>query len=325
MKKHLINFSLYLLPCVVCFVLGCNERTPPSVQTVHRSESPQRLVSTVPGITEILFDIGLGDRIVGDSKFTTHPPETEKIEKIGGLCDPQCGPYDTQWDQIDRLKPDLVLIRSENETFRARCQELGIETLAVDHRSMEGMLASYDLIGERFGSNVMAAAQERKAALESKLEDIRTRAAAFPPVRVLVCIDRTHGSGQIQNLFVAGTSPFFQDVIRWAGGINVAETIGTAFPNIAVEAVAAMNPDVIVDVVINNGTPLETSDDDLIGDWKTLGDEVNAVKSGRIYVITEDYATNPGPRTPLFVEKLSEFLHGEQREHGGEPVIDNRR
>ena len=300
MKKRMIGFPLHLLACIVCLAIGC---APPP--TTQRSESPMRLVSTVPNITEILFDIGLGDRIVGDSKFTKYPPEAEKIKKIGDL-------YDVNWEEIARMEVDLALILIENEELRERCQKLGIETLSVDHQSMEGVLASYDLIGERFGLDVMRTTQERKAALESKLEDIRSRAAAFPPVRVLICIDRTRGSGRLQNMYVAGTNPYFQNAIRWAGGINVAETTGLPVPVVSNEGVIAMNPDVIVDLMIGESSGL--SEDDLTGDWKTLGNEVNAVKTGRIHVLTEDYVTIPGPRTPLFVEKLLEILHGNHRE-----------
>ncbi len=310
MKKHLAAYQLLLFLGIVFIGLGFNGCAPPSARTVQKSESPQRLISTVPSITEVLFDIGLGDRIVGDSRFTTYPPETKSIEKIGDL-------YNTNWESIIRLKPDLVLVLIENEEFRNRLQNLGIETLSVDHRSMDGVLASYDLIGERLGPDIMQAAQARKAVLEEKLQTLRSKAASFPPVRVLLCLDRTRGSGRLQDLYVAGTNSYFQDAIRWAGGINVAETTGLPVPNVSVEGVVAMNPDVIVDLMIS--TESVTSEEHLNGkkqntinltsDWKTLGNAVNAVKTGRIYVFTEDYATIPGPRTPIFMEKLMKTLH----------------
>ncbi|MDR1269357.1 MAG: ABC transporter substrate-binding protein, partial [Planctomycetaceae bacterium] len=153
MKKLVIDFQLFLLASVVCLVFvgnGCvpapqkttQTTTQKTQQPVRRIESPQRLISTAPSITEILFDIGIGERIVGDSRFTTYPPETKEIEKIGGL-------YDGNWERIVELKPDLVLIQAKNEDFRLQCEKLGIESLSVEHGSMEGVLASYDLIGER--------------------------------------------------------------------------------------------------------------------------------------------------------------------------------
>ncbi|MDR3198170.1 MAG: helical backbone metal receptor [Planctomycetaceae bacterium] len=316
MKKPVFVVQLFWLACTVCFAFaGCVYVSTPQAtpQTVQHNEPPQRLISTAPSITEILFDIGVGERIVGDSKFTTFPPETKDIEKIGEL-------YNSNWERIVELKPDLVLILAKNEDFRLQCRKLGIESLAVEHGSMEGVLASYELIGERFGSEVLQAAQAKKKALEEKLSVLRSKGEALPPVRVLICIDRERESGTLQNVYVAGTNPYFQDAIRWAGGTNVAETTGLPFPNMSVEGILALNPDVIVDLMISEVVKVsvnpsdeepEKKDDDLIADWKTLGNEVNAVKTGRIYVLTENYATIPGPRTPLFVEKLLEILHGE--------------
>lgn len=310
MKKHLTVFGLLLFSLVVPLFSGCNENSPesqPHARTVQKSESPQRLISTVPSITEILFDIGLGDRIVGDSKFSSYPPETNNLEKIGDL-------YDVNWEKIVSLKPDLMLILIENEQFHTQSEKMGIETLVFDHQTMEGVLQSYDLIGERFGLEVKQAAQTKKAVLEEKLHMIQSQGGSHPPVRVLICIDRTRGSGQLQNMYVAGTNPYFQDAIRWVGGINVAESTGIPIPVISPEAIVAMNPDVIVDLLIgadSEGNPSGQNATDLTSDWKTLGDSVNAVKTGRIHVFTEEYATVPGPRTPLFLEKLLKALHGE--------------
>ena len=308
MKKLTIDFQL-LLTCVICLVLtscGCT----PAPQTAARNESPQRLISTAPSITETLFDIGIGDRIIGDSQFTSYPPEASEIEKIGGL-------YDANWEKIVELAPDLVLMLEKNENYRLQCRKLGIESLMVDHVTMEGVLASYDLIGERLGPEVMQMAQAGKTALKEKLDTLQSQSESLQPVRVLICIDRTRESGKLQNVFVAGTNPYYQDVIRWAGGVNVAESTGLAFPNISVEAIVAMNPDVIVDLMMGVEISPSTGDtgtqeDDLTSDWKTLGDAVNAVKTGRVYTLTESYATIPGPRAPLFIKKLAEILHSHQ-------------
>lgn len=314
MNHSVKKLPVFLLFCVICLAFGCDKRTPSSEPQVRRVESPRRLVSTVPSITEILFDIGLGDRIVGDSRFTTYPPEAKKIEKIGGLLD-------TDWEKIVELKPDLLLMLLGKEMCGMQSDKTAVETLVLDHRTMEGVLESYDLIGKRFGPEVMSMAQERKAALEEKLKAIRSKASAFEPVRVLVCIDRAREGGRLQNIYVAGTNPYFQDAIRWAGGMNVAETTGLPFPNMTVEGILSMNPDVIVDLMVGErSSRIETGEEisnaevnGFVDDWKTLGNTVNAVKTGRIYIITDNYATVPGPRTPLFVEKLLEILHGEHK------------
>lgn len=306
-KKH----TLVLPFVIIGLVFGCGKSAPPAAPPVERVESPRRLISTVPSITEVLFDIGIGDRIVGDSRFTTYPPEAKKIEKIGGM-------QDTNWEKIVALKPDLLLMLEGKEACGMQAPNSGIETLSVDHRSMEGVFESYDLIGERFGADILRAARARKAALEEKLKAIQAKSAAVKPVRVLLCIDRERKGGRLQNIYVAGTSPYFQDAIRKAGGINVAESTGLDFPNVSNEGILAMNPDVIVDLMITevvksvkNSEAQREKEENLIADWKALGNEINAVKTGRIHILTENYATIPGPRTPLFVAKLLEILHGE--------------
>ncbi|MDR0609947.1 MAG: helical backbone metal receptor [Planctomycetaceae bacterium] len=314
MDPSIKKCKIVLLFHLVFLAFWNNGCAPPQPQPVQRVESPQRLVSTAPSITEVLFDIGIGDRIVGDSRFTTYPPETKEIEKIGGF-------HDTNWEKIVGLKPDLLILLVGKELFVTQSQKAGIEVLLLDHLSMEGLSASYDLIGERFGADVMRSAQARKVILQEKLKAIQTKAVKFEPVRVLICIDRDREGGQLRNVYVAGTNPYFQDAIRWAGGINVAEATGLAFPNVSVEGILAMNPDVIVDLMISevvgelSANPTAEERDkkeaDLIADWETLGHTVNAVKTGRIFILTENYATIPGPRTPQFVEKLLEILHGE--------------
>ncbi len=291
------------------FVSGCVE--PPTPEPIFVA-SPQRLISTVPSITEVLFDIGLGDRLVGDSKFTIYPPETRNIEKVGGL-------YDVDWERIIALRPELVVTLTESETIRQRLRELNIETIGVDHRSVEGLLQSYDQIGERFGGDIQQKAEERKTALKVKLDELEAKTEKLPKVRVMLCLDRTRGSGRIQNLFIAGTNPFFQDVIRLAGGVNVGAESGIPVPNVSVEGVLSMNPEVIVDLLTGEGTVASAnlSDEqkktkllDTMSDWKTLGNSVAAVQSGRIFLLTDDFTTIPGPRTPLFIEQLINVFHG---------------
>jgi len=291
---------------MLVFFTGCAE-TPEPVPVA----SPQRLISTVPSITEILFDIGLGDRIVGDSRFTIYPPETLKIEKIGGL-------YDIEWERVITLRPDLAITTVENGSAQKRLGELRIDTLAVDHRSLEGVLASYDLIGERFGGEIQEKARQRKAALKAKLDELEEKTANLPRVRVMLCLDRARGSGRIQNLYIAGTNPFLQEVIRLAGGDNVGAESGLPYPNVSAEGILAMNPDVIVDLLTGEGTVAsaflteeqkKTKILDSMNDWKTLGNSIAAVKSDRIFLLMDDFTTIPGPRTPLFVEQLIDVFH----------------
>ena len=272
-------------------LLGC---TPAAVTPdVVPDAPPQRIISTLPSITEVLFDIGLGDRIVGDSYSTKYPPETEKIAKIGGL-------YDANRERIISLKPDLVIMSVENDALR---QSLSVPVLLVDHRTLPGVLDSYLIIGEIFGADFLTVARKKRQELLDKLNAFEARTGGKEPVRTLIAIDRSYGTGRIQHLFVAGADSFLSEAVAKAGGENVAAPIGLLAPILSAEGVIHLAPDVIIDIQIS-GINMEQS----VADWQSLGNSVPAVRHNRILTLTDDFASIPGPRTPMLIEKIVRYF-----------------
>jgi iron complex transport system substrate-binding protein len=274
-------------------ILGC---TPPAMPPVNRELPPQRIVSTLPSITEVLFDIGLGDRIVGVSAFTKYPPEAAVIDKIGGQ-------FDINYEKIISLKPDLIILSIENQT---RFQSLSIPVLIVNHQTFEGVLDSYLVIGTAFGEKFLTVAQTKQQDLIAKMSDLETKKET-PPIRTLICIDRSRGTGQIQNLYVAGANSFLSEVVERAGGENVAASIGLLAPTLSAEGIIHLSPDVIIDIQVD-GTDTARS----VSDWQSLSNSVPAVRNRRILTLTEDFASIPGPRTPLLLEKIVQYFESIQ-------------
>lgn len=296
--------------CVLCIFAGCGEKTARSRPPVgHVDAPPRRLISTVPSITEILFDIGVGDRLVGDSPYTTFPPEAAAIDKIGGL-------YDQNFEKIVSLRPDLVVFPDEDDGMRRRLASLGLASISVNHRTWDGILESYDTLGSRFEPNVAERAAFKRDLLRRLMERESEKARMKTPVRVLVCVDRSRGTGRLQNLFVAGNNPFFATVISAAGGVNVAGDISLPFPGLSLEGLVELAPEAIVDLHTGLDQTLGTKsraereafEKTVLADWKAIGDSVPAVRKNRLFLITEDYATIPGPRTPLLVKRLADIL-----------------
>ena len=254
---------------------------------------PQRIISTLPSITEVLFDIGLGDRIVGDSDFTKYPPEAANIEKIGGL-------YDINREKIISLKPDVVILSVENESLR---QLLTVPAVIVDHRTLAGVLDSYGIIGVAFGAETLGTALKKQQGLVNKLNEFDVRTQGRKPIRTLICIDRSYGTGQIQNLFVAGADSFLSDIVTRAGGENVAASIGLLAPTLSIEGLIHLAPDVIIDIQISGRDETQS-----LSDWQSLGDKIPAVKHRRILTLTDDFASIPGPRTPMLLEKIARYF-----------------
>ncbi|MDR2641237.1 MAG: helical backbone metal receptor [Planctomycetaceae bacterium] len=300
-----LSGKIIIWAIVVILVVGCNATQNNDKQNLTSDKSDaqsiERIISVTPAITELLFDIGLGGKIVGDSQFTTYPPEAAKIEKIGGL-------YDRNNEKIISLKPDLVIFPIEDVQFGQKLKQFNIKGLSVDHRSISGLLESYELVGKLLGGAYLDKAIAKRRALEEFLRECKLQVEGIKRLKVLTVIDRQRGTGKIDNIFIAGAELFFSEVLSLAGGENVASGLGVAYPNISTEAIIDFNPDVIIDIQIHNEKDKETTDNLLRSDWDVLKDVVPTVKRGNVFIISDSYASIPGPRTPLLIKRIREIL-----------------
>ncbi|MDR1478058.1 MAG: helical backbone metal receptor [Planctomycetaceae bacterium] len=293
-------FVIWTIIIVTIIVAGCESNIDSLPENSTPPKNPERIISTTPSITELLFEIGLGNKIVGDCQFTTYPPETAKIEKIGGL-------YDRNNEKIISLNPDVVIFSVEDVQFEKKLSQLGIGHLAVDHRSISGLLDSYELVGKLFGGNCLEQAIAKRHEFEEFLHDCKSQTEGLKRLRVLAVIDRQHGTGRISNVFIAGSELFFSEVLNLAGGENVAANVGLPYPGITTEAIIDFNPDIIIDI---QATPENDKSTENLSraDWDTIKDVVPAIKKGNVFIIVDNYASIPGPRIPLLIKKLREIL-----------------
>ncbi|MGL4943447.1 MAG: helical backbone metal receptor [Thermoguttaceae bacterium] len=282
--------SLHAFVAVCVLATGCTRITLPEC-----AGPPQRVISTAPSVTETLFAIGVGDSVVGVTRFCLDPPEAKSRRVIGDLLQPH-------WETILSLEPDLIITLCENESLVERAAEFHIPTQTVDHRSLAGILASIDELATPFGNAAVARAAVLRNSLEERLNTIATRTASRQRVRTLICVDRLHGTGRLQGLFVAGSNPFFADVLRIAGGENVVES-QIAFPTLSLEAVLRLNPDVIIDLVTADGTSTPT-----VSDWEHDAAILDAVRLHRVFPVAERYLTIPGPRVVDLVTRIADIL-----------------
>lgn len=273
------------------------------IPALNRSEASlppraQRIISMAPSVTETLFALGLGDRVVGVSRFCHYPPEAEEKPRIGGLFDPN-------FEAIVAARPDLIVMLDGSLQNRPAFEKLGLPTLMVNHRNIDGILASFTEIGRACG--VPEKGEAMADDLKARIERIKTEVAGQPRPRVMFAVERTLGTGQVQDVYVAGADGHLDGIIAMAGGQNAYQ--GTVrFPVISSEGILKLNPEVIVDMVprLIPGADREK----IASDWQQL-QQVDAVKHGRVYVLDDDYVSIPGPRFILFVEKLARLIHPE--------------
>lgn len=262
---------------------------------------PQRIVSTAPSITETLFALGVGDHVVGVSRFCNFPPEVEKLPKVGSYVKP-----DTE--AIARLAPDLVVLERSSSEITERLSALHITFIEVPHSTLEDVFTAIQLIAKAAG------VPERSAGLiaqmKNSLEGIETRAKALPSPRVLVIVDRRQGT--LTDLISVGPNNYVNQILSIAGGNNVLAQPGLPqYPRISLETIVRDNPDIIIDLsgTQETDTARQASRTATLALWSQYRD-LAAVRNGHVYAGTSDSLVVPGPRTPIAAQRLFDFVHG---------------
>ena len=287
------------MACAAALCAGCGNRNEPASVASRAAEQREyrRIVSLAPSVTEILFALGMGERVVGVTRYCLYPPEAQTLPRIGGHLDPN-------YEAIVALDPDLIILLREHEATRKRLETLGRETLVVSHRTLSGVLDSIGAIG-RTGLREREA-RETVAEMRRKLRRIEDRTARQKRPKVLVTVGRPLGGGRIEDVYIAGRDGFYEEMIKIAGGRGAYR--GTLpYPKVSLEGIIAMKPDVIIDMVSGLADKgLEAQD--VANDWRVLPG-VPAIENGRVYVLDEDFATIPGPRCVQTVEEIARVLH----------------
>lgn len=272
----------------------------PATDATAAETSAQRIVSLAPSVTEVLYALGLGDQVVGVTRFCTYPPEVSEKTRIGGFLDPNI-------EAIVALRPDLIVTLASDDPPEPAFERLNFTTLVVDHRGVEGILDSITAIGRACGADAKAEAMVGE--LRGRIQRVAKKTAGRPRPRVLVAVSRGLGTGRLEDVYVAGGNRCFQSLLETAGGENVFAHQTAAFPVVSTEGILHADPEVIIDLVPTVSHRRESLST-VLADWRQIPD-VEAVKNGRVYALEDDFATVPGPRFILLFEKVARMLHPE--------------
>jgi len=257
---------------------------------------PARIVSLAPSVTEMLFELGLNDRIVGVTRYCVFPPEARTKPQMGGY-------YDPNYEALSAAKPDLIVTLPEHEDVRKELDKLGLRSLTVDHTTIKGILASILTIGDALGCPDRAAALHRN--LEQRIRKIGDRNSGRPRPRVLISVGRMAGDSSLNRMTVVGRGAgFFEELIALAGGVNGYEG-QIPFPALSAEGVLKTNPDVIIDLW-SDLKEKNIDPETVRRQWTSIP----GLKA-RVAVVGDDYAMIPGPRVVLLLEDLARAIHPE--------------
>lgn len=246
---------------------------------------PRRIVSLAPNVTEILFALGLGDRVVGVTTEDDYPPEAARKQKIGDAF--------TNVEKVLSLKPELVIGHSFlNARAIASLKKLGVNTLGVEAKDLRSVGDSVVLIARSCG--VPAQGEALRGRMEREIAEVRTTYAKTNERPVVLF------AAQANPIWAAGGQTFVNEMITLAGGINAAEKAGAQFSVMSEEAAVARNPDI---VLVTDDTTRRY----FVRARAWAG--VRAVRSSRVIQVDPDLYLRPGPRLARGLSELAVLLH----------------
>lgn len=274
-------------------ILGVPAGSPGGVEPpVPASSPPRRLVSLAPSLTEMVFALGAGDRLVGADRHSDYPPEAQRLPRVGSYIHPDV-------ERIAALRPDLVLAVRDGTPphIPDRLRSLGIPVFLADPRTLEGVIHTIEELGGQLGVADRAAELARDLTRRlGRIREMGTRVARRP--RVFFQIG-------VAPIVSVGHLSLIHELIHTAGGHNVAAGT-TGYPRFSREQVLALQPEVIIITTMERQGGWE----DVKAEWERWP-ELPAARNGRIHLINSDVVDRPGPRLLDGLELLFRLLHPE--------------
>jgi iron complex transport system substrate-binding protein len=294
LKTTLVALSL-LLGCdrggTVDRTAGLQTFTDGLGRKVAVKPDPQRIISLAPNVTEVLFALGLAERIAGVTSYCDFPAEARAKEKIGDTLHPNL-------ERIIALKPDLVVIStaSQLEILTSKLDQLQIPVYVTNPRTLREVVSSIRDIGAVTGATTPA--KEIADDMERRIGAVEKRVRDLPQPRVLYVL-------QTGPLITAGRQTFINDLINLSGGRSISGEENADYPQFSRETVIARAPEVIV-APAGHGTEI-VREEDLRRDFAVTP----AIRLKRIVYVEPDWVDRPGPRIVKGLEQLAQGLHPE--------------
>ena len=289
-----------ILSLLATATIGCSPQPLPGTFTddlgreVRIEKAPERIVSHVPGITEILFALGLGEKVVGVSDHCDYPPSAKLKPKVGGFFQPSI-------EMIVGLDPDLVLTNGSVEYVMTQLDSLGITYIVLDPKDIDGILKDIELAGEVTGTGKRA--REVIEDMQDTILRVSAQVKDAPGVKVFY----TFATTDLNNPWTAGPDSFVDSLISIAGGENIAAKALVPWTQFSIEEVIAADPEVVI-VDAGHGSALTP-----IAELKQhpVWQKITAIKQDRIYPIDGDLVNRSGPRIVQGLEEMAKMIHPE--------------
>jgi iron complex transport system substrate-binding protein len=300
MKIKWLVIFIVLLGLLVSIITGCQPQFQPGTYTddmgrgVTINQIPQRIVSFGPSITEILFALGLEEKVVGVSNYCDYPEAAKSKPKVGDA-------FGASLEKIVELEPDLVLTVKQ-EQLNNQLDALGVTFIVLDPEDIDGIFKDIELVGKITGTEKRA--EELIEDIQDSMSQVNTLMDDTLEIRVFYIVDGT----DLTLPWTAGAGSFIDALITMAGGENIAGGTSGSWVQFNLEQIISADPEVIVIQTMIGG--ISTVSKEQLEAHSVWG-ETTAVKQGKIYFINGDLVSRPGPRIAQGLEEMAKIIHPE--------------
>ncbi|MFA6192731.1 MAG: helical backbone metal receptor [Sulfurimonas sp.] len=267
----------------------------------------ERIVALSPSINEIIFALGKGDDVVGNTSYCDYPEASQKIAKVGGYFDPSL-------EKIILLNPTLVIMQQNSHQLGQKLQQLGIKTQVVKIDTLSEIKNSLLDIGKTL--NRQEDAQMIVNKINQELQKLKNITA---DKKIFIVIG--HNTSLASRIFVAGQNLYFDDIINESGNTNALQSQRKGQPILNMENIIACNPDIVI-LLAHSMHEKGLSENDLTAPWREL--PINAGRTNSIYIIDKLYAGIPSDRLVYFLQDFQGILHDYKKNNLLHPIKEKQ-
>ena len=252
----------------------------------------ERIVTLSPAINEIVYALGAGSKVVGNTQYCTYPKASQSVPKVGGYFSPSL-------EKILSLKPSIVIMQPNNTKLSQKLNTLGIKTKMIPIDRLEhikkaivalGILLDKEANAKKILKNINNALLEIKGIVKDK--------------KILIVIG--HNTSLVKQIFVVGQNLYLDDIINASGNTNALHSKRKGQPILNQENLIATNPDIVI-LLAHSMHKRGLTAYDLKEPWREL--PINAGKTNDIYIIDKEYSGIPSDRLVLFLRDFKEILY----------------
>ncbi len=290
MHRGILSSGLCVMLGMLWACAGCSPKTNDTSHARHG------IITMSPNITETVFALGQGDRVIAVSSYSDYPPEVKSLPVVGGYIDPNL-------EKITMLAPGLIILPGQHEKVADLAKQNGIPVLHAHMDNLATIQSGIERIGDALGCPDKAAALWNR--IQGELDAVRNAVAGLPQPKVLLI--NTRSSHDLNNLFTVGNKSFLSEMLDVAGGENIFGDQATDYFEASKESVVLRAPDIIIEFHAGENLSKEELQR-YRDDWNALP-SLPAVEHDRIYMFEDSYALRPGPRIALIAVQMARWLH----------------